>query len=96
MTDSPLVTVIVMVAMMIMMMILIMCLADYLLVCAYCNCLSDYLFNGLSPSSGGDYSVDIDDDDDKDNEGGDDDVDDGFIWNLLGCPGAQMFCFTMN
>ena len=38
MTDSPLMTVIVMVAMMIVMM-LIICLTDYLLVSAYCQLL---------------------------------------------------------
>ena len=39
-----------------------------------------------------DYGDDIDDDDDYD----DDDDEDDFFWNLLGGPGAQVFCFTMN
>ena len=42
-------------------------------------------------SSESDYGDDIDDDDDYD-----DDDDDGFIWNLLERPEAQMICLTMN
>ena len=35
-------------------------------------------------------------DDGHDDDNDDDDDDNGFIWNLLECPGAQMLCFTMN
>ena len=52
------------------------------------------IWSSAQVSSGSDYGVDIVADDNDDDD--DDDGDDGFIWNLLEHPGAQMLCFTMN